>query len=185
MPPNAFPCPRARCMSLPPADREMNSTRTLLLAPGWLALYLVFASPGPATAAGQAVDPRGREFFEKTIRPVLVERCYSCHSTAARAKKKLRGGLLLDSAEGLRKGGDSGPALVPGKARDSLLLKTLYYTGDVKMPPRQKLPDGVVADFESWINRGAPDPRLGDAPVKARGLSVAEGRNFWAYRPPV
>src|SRR5262245_62074953 len=145
----------------------------------WLALSLALA---PATSAA-APDPAGVEFFEKKIRPVLVAQCYPCHSAAAQAKKKLRGGLLLDSREGLLRGGDSGPAVVPGKANDSLLLKTLRYAGDRKMPPTRKLPDGVVADFAAWVNRGAPDPRSG-AVARARGMSVEEGRKFWAYRPP-
>ncbi len=136
--------------------------------------------PPPSTAAP---DTRGIDFFEKKIRPVLVQHCYACHSGAARAKKKLRGGLLLDSRAGLLKGGDSGPVLVPEKAKDSLLLKTLRYDGDVKMPPRQKLPDAVIADFEAWINRGAPDPRTAAGTGKQRGLSLEEGRRFWAYRP--
>src|SRR4051812_3222520 len=101
-------------------------------------LFLVLASALPAQAV-EGPDARGVEFFEKKIRPVLVEHCYGCHSTAAREKKKLRGGLLLDSRKGLLEGGDSGPALVPGKPDESLLLKTLRHTEDVKMPPRQKL----------------------------------------------
>jgi hypothetical protein len=149
----------------------MLRTRILLLS-----LALAPAAP--------AADPAGIAFFEKKIRPVLTEHCYGCHSAAARAKKKLRGGLLLDSKEGLLRGGDSGPAVVPGKANDSLLLKALRHTGDLKMPPRDKLPDAVVADFEAWINKGAPDPRTG-AVARARGLSVEEGHSFWAYRAPV
>src|SRR5262245_57309196 len=88
------------------------------------------------TAGADPVDPKGIEFFEKKIRPVLVEQCYSCHSVEAEKTKKLRGGLLLDSKEGMAKGGDSGPAIVPGNAKVSLLLKAMHYTGDVRMPPR-------------------------------------------------
>ena len=159
----------------------MNSIRSILLSPGWLVLCLVLA---PQVGAAAEPDAAGREFFEKKIRPVLVEHCYACHSAAARAKKKLRGGLLLDTRQGLLDGGDSGPALVPGKAKDSLLLQTLLHTGDVKMPPKQKLPDSVIADFAAWINKGAPDPRTGGGPAKQVGLSVAEGRKFWSFQPP-
>src|SRR5438132_208650 len=75
-------------------------------------------------------------FFEKSIRPVLVRECYSCHSTTA---KKLRGGLLLDTRDGLRKGGDNGPAVVPGDAKKSLLLTAIKQTDEeLKMPPPPK-----------------------------------------------
>src|SRR5947207_706446 len=95
-------------------------------------------------------DTAGISFFEKKIRPVLVEQCYSCHSTEAQAAKKLKGGLLLDSKAALLKGGDTGPALVPGKPNDSLLVKGLRHSDELRMPPKWKLPDAVVADFETW-----------------------------------
>jgi hypothetical protein len=156
----------------------MKRTPVLALSAAWLLLGVVHA-----TATPQAPDAAAVAFFEKKIRPVFVQHCYGCHSAAAQAKKKLRGGLLLDTWDGLRAGGDSGPAIIPGKAADSLLLKTLRHDGDVKMPPRQKLPDSVISDFEAWINKGAPDPRVAAGPGKQRGLSLAEGRRFWAYRP--
>src|SRR2546429_9821 len=74
------------------------------------ALFLLLLTP--------AADPDGVSFFEKKIRPVLVEYCYKCHSAEAQAKKKLRGALRLDTREGLLVGGDTGPAIVPGKAKD-------------------------------------------------------------------
>jgi hypothetical protein len=116
------------------------------------------------------------ESFEK-VRPVLEQHCYRCHSTAA---KKQRGGLLLDSRDGLRKGGDTGPAIVPGKPGESLLLKAVRQTGDVaKMPPKGKLPDAVIADLETWIKSGAPDPR--EASVWEKVL--AERRRWWSLQP--
>jgi hypothetical protein len=160
----------------------MNRHRALLLSLGWLALSLALA-PAALADPDASADPRALDFFESKIRPVLVKHCYQCHSQEARARKKLRGGLLLDSQDGLRKGGDSGPALLPRKPGESLLLKTLRYDGDVKMPPRQKLPDAVIADFETWIQRGAADPRMATTSAKAHGLSIEEGRRFWAYRP--
>src|SRR5436305_835825 len=88
--------------------------------PGWLlgGLSLALLLTSTTTAAG--ADPSGVEFFEKRVRPVLVEHCYFCHSAKA---KSPRGGLLLDSRDGLIKGGDTGPAVVPGKPEESLLLK--------------------------------------------------------------
>src|SRR5580698_4966841 len=130
---------------------------------------LLLSSVSPALAADP--DPKGIEFFENKIRPVLVEHCYDCHSTAAQEKKKLKGGLLLDSKEGVLAGGDTGPAIVPGKAKESLLIQSLHYDGDLKMPRKGKLSASVIADFETWVNMGAPDPRT-KAIVKQRGLSI-------------
>ncbi|WP_439621552.1 DUF1553 domain-containing protein [Gemmata sp.] len=134
-------------------------------------------------AAADPVDPKAADFFEKKIRPVLAEHCYSCHSAEAEAKKKLKGGLALDTRDATRTGGDSGPALVPGKPAESLLLKTLKYDGDVKMPPKGKLPDAVVADFEAWVKMGAPDPRAGGGRKKQVGLTIEEGKKFWSFVP--
>ena len=135
-----------------------------------------------AVVPSYAADDKGIAFFESKIRPVLVGNCYECHSAEAVASKKLKGGLLLDSRDGLRKGGDSGAAIIPGKSKESRLIQALHYTGETKMPPKGKLPDSVIADFEAWVNMGAPDPRAGGI-VKQRGLSIEEGRAFWAYQP--
>src|SRR4051794_38327189 len=98
-----------------------------------------------------AADPGdGSAFFETKIRPVLVGHCYSCHA----AGTKQKGGLRLDTREGVRRGGESGPALVPGKPQESLLIKALRQQGP-KMPPKGKLPDAVVADFVRWVEMGA------------------------------
>jgi hypothetical protein len=133
--------------------------------------------------AGTAAADPGTDFFETKIRPVLTQHCLKCHSTEAAAAKKLKGGLLLDSRDGLRKGGDTGPAVVPGKPAESLLIQGLKYAGNTRMPPAGKLPDPVIADFEAWVRMGAPDPRTAAASRKQVGLSLAEGRKFWAYRP--
>ncbi len=123
------------------------------------------------------------EFFEKKIRPVLVEHCFKCHSADAEKEKKLKGGLLLDSHEGVTKGGDSGPMIVTKKAAESLLLKSLKYEGDLKMPPKQKLPESVVADFEKWIGMGLPGLPKAGVVKKSTAMSLEEGRKFWAYKP--
>ncbi len=130
--------------------------------------------------------PEQVTFFEKKIRPVLVGQCYSCHSAEA---EKLKGGLLLDSRDGLRTGGDSGPIIVPGSPEKSLLIESLRHTDDgLKMPPKQKLPAAVVADFEEWVKIGAPDPRGVRADdgktASERAIDIEKGRQFWAFQPP-
>jgi len=123
--------------------------------------------------------PAQLEFFEKKIRPVLVQHCNECHSAES---KIVQGGLYLDTRDGSRRGGDSGPAVVPGDAENSLLLSALKYDG-YEMPPTGKLSDAVIADFTKWIEMGAPDPRDGEAPT-AKVIDLEAGRKFWAYQPP-
>ena len=145
-------------------------------------IALVLATVPPAVAQASANDA-GLEFFEQKIRPVLVEQCYGCHSVSARDSKKLQGQLFLDSAAGIAAGGESGPVLVKGKASESPLIKALQYDG-IEMPPSGKLPEEVIADFARWIDMGAPDPRQGEAPVKAkREIHIDEGRNWWSFQP--
>ncbi len=127
-----------------------------------------------------APSPEAGEFFESRIRPVLVEHCYKCHSAQADV---LKGGFRLDTAELLRKGGDTGAAIVPGKPAESLLLEALRYES-LEMPPDGKLPDAVIADFETWIAHGAVDPRQDD--VAASGKTpVVDAKTFWSFQPPV
>jgi len=134
------------------------------------------------TSAGADTDD-GTAFFESRIRPVLVKSCYKCHSSQSQLPK---GGLRVDSREALLRGGESGPAIVPGKPGDSLLLMALSYEGDVvEMPPKEKLPARVLADFRRWIASGATDPRT-ETPLvtKPAGIGVATNRDFWAFRSP-
>ncbi len=132
------------------------------------------------TVPALAEDTEGIAFFERKIRPVLVKECYQCHASDA---KKVRGGLLLDTREGIRKGGDSGPAVVPGKPEESLLLDAIRHDF-LAMPPKRKLPETVVADFVQWVERGAPDPRDGKTTVVKSGIDLDAGRAFWCYQPP-
>ncbi len=144
--------------------------------------YLVLKLACPVLLFAGEPTVKDVDFFEKKIRPVLVEQCYECHSSAAQAKKALKGGLLLDSKQGLLAGGDSGPALVPGKPKISLLIQALHHDGEVKMPPKGKLSLQMIADFETWVNLGAPDPRTAIL-SRQQGLSIEAGRKFWAYQP--
>ena len=98
-------------------------------------------------------------FFEKHIRPVLVEHCYQCHSPRA---PKLQGGLRLDTREKLRRGGDSGPVFAAGAPGKSLLIQAIRHDG-LEMPPDKRLPDRIIVNFEKWVAMGAPDPRTGGA----------------------
>jgi hypothetical protein len=126
------------------------------------------------------------ELFESKIRPVLVQRCYSCHNSKMAAPK---GDLVLDTKEGLLKGGASGPGLLPGNPADSRLMKVLSYTDPlVQMPPSGKLPDAVLEDFAQWVAKGAVDPRvsgpaLASASPQYKGMSLDEGRKWWAFQP--
>jgi hypothetical protein len=145
----------------------------------WLALSLVAGrSSGLRAAPPDGRDARGVEFFESKIRPLLANTCYQCHS---RQSKKVKGGLLLDSREGLLKGGDSGPILVAGDPDQSLLIKAVRYKDeDLRMPPDgKKLTGAQVADLEAWVKMGAPLPGAGVQEDKI----TASARTHWAFQP--
>jgi hypothetical protein len=159
--------------------------RFLLKGGAAYTILLGAMGPGFATAADpKATEAAGIEFFETKIRPVLVEHCYRCHSADAQKNKKLKAGLRVDTREGLLRGGDSGPALVPGKVAEGALLKALRHTDNIKMPPKGKLPENVLADFATWVKNGAPDPRAGDTPSAAKDIDWQKARRFWAFQPP-
>ena len=127
----------------------------------------------------------GIDFFEKRIRPVLVDHCYRCHAAEFNDAK---GGLTLDTREGIRLGGESGAAIIPGKPEESLLLEAVRYES-FQMPPKERLSPQQIADLEKWISMGAPDPR--DTPAKtvqqraAADIDWKEAKQFWAFRSPV
>lgn len=143
-------------------------------------------SPSSAAAPTRPPTPEQLAFFEKQIRPVLVDKCYQCHSAEA---EKIKGSLVLDTREGIRKGGDTGPAVVPGNLPASLLIKAIRYAdSDLAMPPKKqggKLPDNVIADFEKWVSMGAPDPRDGKALVAKKSWDSEKGKDHWAFKLPV
>ena len=132
----------------------------------------------------EAADPTAEqiEFFEKRIRPVLVEKCHSCHSAQS---PMAMGGLKLDTAEGLSKGGDSGPAIVSGAPEKSLLIKAVTYKDlQLKMPPTGKLSDDEIQWLTAWVKMGAPDPRKEVAAVvpPMSGIDFEKAKAFWAFR---
>src|SRR5437868_2793487 len=113
-------------------------------------------------ASARADDAEKLAFFEAKIRPVLVDNCLKCHG-----ETKANGKLRLDSKMSVLKGGITGPAIVPGNAKASLLIKAIRHADpELTMPSKEKkLPDNVIADFERWIDQGAFDPRDGKQPA--------------------
>ncbi len=114
-------------------------------------------------------------FFKQRIEPVLEEHCYSCHSAAANS---IKGGLRLDTRSAIRRGGESGPAVVPGKVEESLLLAALRYEG-LEMPPNAQLPNEVIQDFIKWIESGAVDSRL---VAKSEAERREKAKSHWAFQ---
>ncbi len=135
--------------------------------------------------AHRASAQQETDFFESKIRPVLVEHCYDCHSADAAKAGKLKAGLLLDSRDGILLGGDSGTALVAGQPKQSLLIRSIMHgDGAPEMPPKGKLPQAVIDNFVTWVERGATDPRAGTPTKPKTGMSLEDGRKFWSLLPP-
>jgi hypothetical protein len=161
--------------------------RSVCLSARWISraagVYLALWSALPLTpAGGETPDSAGSEFFEKKVRPILVQHCYECHAGA-----EASGGLLLDSRAGWRKGGDSGTTILPGDAEKSRLIEAVRYKNpDLQMPPKNRLSAADIGVLEAWVSRGAPDPREA-APTSAApppsGMSIEDGRRFWSLRP--
>jgi hypothetical protein len=143
--------------------------------------FLLTSLGGLGLAAGvaraAAPGPEALEYFEKRVRPVLVEKCQSCHGP-----KKQQGGLRLDSRAGLLKGGDNGPVVQPGQPEKSTLIHAVRQDGDLKMPPKGKLDAETVAALTGWVKMGAAWP---EAEVRTSvPNAVAEVRkSHWSFRP--
>jgi mono/diheme cytochrome c family protein len=153
---------------------------------------------GDSPPGGGKLDPAEEEFFEAKVRPVLAEHCLECHGA-----EKSKGGLRLDARASMLKGGDGGPAVVPGKPDESTLVEAIRYDGDVQMPPKGKLKDAEIAALTDWVKRGAhwPSPRPGlasntaaiapdrsetagkPAPSIATAAATEQARSFWSFRP--
>jgi hypothetical protein len=145
-------------------------------------LLTVLRSEAAESVPAGSLSPDALAFFENKIRPVLSNKCYECHAATA---KKIKGGLLLDTRAATLEGGDSGPALVPGDPKNSLLWKAIsYHERDLEMPPKERLPENVVEDFAKWIAMGAPDPRDGAANARSVGIDLEAGRKHWSFQPP-
>ncbi|HVW38460.1 MAG TPA: DUF1549 domain-containing protein, partial [Pirellulales bacterium] len=146
-----------------------------------IAVALVGGSPlGGLPAAAAEPAPGEIEFFEKRVRPILVEHCYACHGGG---EKKTKGGLRLDARQGWQLGGDSGPSIVPGKPDESLLIQAVRYDdAGLQMPPEGKLPEALIRDLEQWVADGAVDPRTDEAIGKPSSGAV-KAEDHWAYQP--
>ncbi len=149
----------------------------------WLTLpILLLCVSVPHTPAAEPATPVPNQtatavaYFEKHVRPLLIRRCYSCHSAQA---KPLRGNLRLDTRTGWQTGGESGPAIRPGRPNDSLLIQSVRYDDDsLQMPPKKKLDPADIRILERWVAAGAADPRTDDPKTGRRGT-----RSHWAFRP--
>ncbi|OJW23759.1 MAG: hypothetical protein BGO49_00445 [Planctomycetales bacterium 71-10] len=129
-----------------------------------------------------APDAAKLEFFEKRVRPLLVDNCYNCHS----ANTKAASGLRVDDRNGLLAGGDRGPAVVPGDPGESLLLQSVGHLDDApKMPPKKKLTDEQVADLSRWIAEGAawPEEKVAATQVTDDARYAKLRDEHWAWQP--
>ena len=135
-------------------------------------------------AAPEKSPPDSGALFEKTIRPILAENCFKCHS---HAENKFKGGLALDSPASILKGGETGPAIVPSQPEKSLLLQAVRQSGELKMPPKGQLTSAQVAAIEQWIKAGAPMPAtvssVPNGHAKRTGKITDEDRAWWAFQP--
>lgn len=161
-----------------------------------LSRYLLLALPfavvppslnGADDSAHGGLPPDQILYFEKHIRPALVEHCYKCHSAEA---EKVKGGLTLDTKQATRLGGESGhPGITPGNPAESSIYTAMTWADDeMQMPPKNKLPDEVVSHFKKWIEMGAPDPRdqvVAMGTGGRRSIDMNEGRKHWAFQNPV
>ena len=158
----------------------------LLMMPRFRSIHLPLALASLAALPAVAADEARHatlQFFEKEVRPVLVKRCYECHSGT-----KQKGGLRVDHIGYLKSGGDTGPALVPGSPENSPLLEAVsYHDPDFQMPPKNnggKLPDAEIAALKKWIALGAPWPEeTGKKLVVTEGGFTEEQRNYWFFKP--
>ena len=140
----------------------------------------VFVSTSLLCAVETSADNQaGESFFVDHIQPILKQHCFECHSHQA---KTVQGGLMLDSRSGWKIGGDSGPAIAPGKPDDSLLIRAVRYE-DLEMPPAGKLPDELIEQLRRWVADGAPDPRAATFAARNRGIDMEAGRQHWAFQP--
>ncbi|MDG2126624.1 MAG: PSD1 and planctomycete cytochrome C domain-containing protein [Fuerstiella sp.] len=115
------------------------------------------------------------DLFERTIRPILVEQCSACHGD-----KKQSGELRVDSLKALLRGGDSGPAIVPGQSHQSLLMQAVVRSEDLAMPPDKPLTKPQIDALRKWINSGAVWPK---SSAQLESMADRSAKNHWAFQP--
>ncbi len=139
-------------------------------AVGWKALLIFLVA---ISSVGLADD-----HFEKVIRPLLIKRCISCHGPGEQ-----KGGLRLDYRSGWQAGGDGGPAIVPQRSNESLLVKAIRGTdGITRMPPKESLSEAEISALTKWIDQGAEDPRS-EKQASLGGMNLDDARKWWAFQP--
>jgi hypothetical protein len=148
---------------------------------GFVLLAILGQLPAQSADAAPEIAPVEIEFFEKKVRPILVERCYECHSAK---KQPPEGNLLLDRREGVLQGGDTGPAAVAGDPDKSALVKGIRYNdAELQMPPTGKLPAAEIEVLTEWVRRGLPFPESEAPTIARRTIDIAAGRKHWAFQP--
>ena len=151
-----------------------------------ITLHAADEDPAMMMMMGDAakLDPKHVEFFEKKIQPIFKATCYKCHSLE---ENKAKGGLTLDTREGLQKGGENGAVVKAGDpAKSPLIVAVSYKDPDLQMPPKgEKLSAQQIADLTEWVKMGAPDPRKAASASVASKLSglTDKARHHWAYQP--
>jgi hypothetical protein len=170
-----------------------QSRRCWGLAAPVLALLCLFTLGLTGAVPGAPPDRAAEDHFEIKIRPLLANQCWKCHGT-----EKAKGGLRLDSGAALKRGGDSGPVVVPGKPAESLLIQAVQQTGDLRMPPDRKLSPQEINDLIHWVRTGAVWPTEESKPLPAPSAVesaavatverstirfTAEQKAYWAFQP--
>ncbi len=130
--------------------------------------------------ASFAADEAANEFFEKKVRPILIARCHECHSGTA---KRLEGSLRLDGRAFALKGGDTAPAIVPGKPQESLLVDAINYGELYQMPPNSKLPAEEIEILTQWVKSGAVWPNDNSAAAEKKFDLEGRRKAHWAWQP--
>jgi mono/diheme cytochrome c family protein len=131
-------------------------------------------------AVSSQTDKVAEEAFLNETLPLLKQHCFECHSHAG---GKAKGGLVLDSRSGWAKGGDSGPAIIPGNLDESLLIQAVRYGNGTEMPPKGKLPKETIEALERWVKNGAADPRTSEVIKAQTRVDFAAGKKHWAFQP--
>ncbi|MEZ6136581.1 MAG: DUF1549 domain-containing protein [Pirellulaceae bacterium] len=147
-----------------------------------LLLLLSMLACAPAMVIGDDLifSDGDLQYFERKIRPILVEHCYACHSSQAEV---LHGGLQFDDHRWRTEGSDSGLTVIAGQPAASLLVESIEYTGDLQMPPKSKLPEAEIRELTEWVRRGAPFPQTHATANPRAEVDYEEGRKFWSFQP--